>query len=274
MHEIALAPLARQDVAQLVADALHSEPERVAPLAQLVCDKTAGNPFFATQFLTALGDEGLLTFDHAHARWSWDLDGIRAKRYTDNVADLMFDRLARLPPQTQTRVAVARVPRPQRGGHDARARCLEPRSTTSTPSCGKPSVPNWWSVSEAAYRFLHDRVQEAVYALVPESERSHEHLRIGRLLVAHTPPEKREETIFEIVNQLNRGATLMTSPDEREQLSQLNLIAGKRAKASAAYAAALELISSRVPSCCRTMLGRGSPSSRSRWSSIALNASS
>ena len=94
--------------------------------------------------------------------------------------------------------------------------------------------------SRGSYRFLHDRVQEAAYALVPESQRGREHLRIGRLLVAHTPPEKREETIFEIVNQLNRGATLMTSPDEREQLSRLNLIAGKRAKASAAYAAALK----------------------------------
>ena len=95
-----------------------------------------------------------------------------------------------------------------------------------------------------SYRFLHDRVQEAAYALVPESERAREHLRIGRLLAAHTPPDKREETIFEIVNQLNRGATLMTSPDEREQLARLNLIAGKRAKASAAHAAALNYFAS------------------------------
>src|SRR4030095_12978492 len=95
-----------------------------------------------------------------------------------------------------------------------------------------------------SYRFLHDRVQEAAYALVPESERSREHLRIGRLLVAHTPPERCEETIFEIVNQLNRGGTLMTSPDERAQLSRLNLIAGKRAKASAAHAAALDYFTS------------------------------
>ena len=85
---------------------------------------------------------------------------------------------------------------------------------------GKPSVLNWWSVSEAPIVFLHDRVQEAAYPLVPESDRGREHLRIGRLILAHTPPEKREETIFEIVNQLNRGATLMTSPDEREQLSR------------------------------------------------------
>ena len=106
-----------------------------------------------------------------------------------------------------------------------------------------------------SYRFLHDRVQEAAYALVPESERSHEHLRIGRLLVAHTPPERREETIFEIVNQLNRGATLMTSPDEREQLSRLNLIAGKRAKASAAYAAALDYFASGARAAAGQCLG-------------------
>ena len=105
---------------------------------------------------------------------------------------------------------------------------------------------------------------------MPESERSREHLRIGRLLVAHTPPDRCEETIFEIVNQLNRGATLMTSPDEREQLSRLNLIAGKRAKASAARA--LDYFTGcRL---CRTMPGSDGPSSPSRWSSIALNASS
>jgi PAS domain S-box-containing protein len=243
VHEIALAPLSRQDVAQLIADALHSQPERVVTLARLVCDKTAGNPFFTTQFLTALEDEGLLTFDHAHSRWSWDLDRIRAKRYTDNVADLMFDRLARLPSHAQR-------------GLQSLA-CLGQSAEVTTlalvfgMSADRLHTDLWEAVRSelverlgSSYRFLHDRVQEAAYALVPESERSCEHLRIGRLLVAHTPPERREETIFEIVNQLNRGATLMTSPDEREQLSRLNLIAGKRAKASAAHAAALDYFTS------------------------------
>ena len=90
-----------------------------------------------------------------------------------------------------------------------------------------------------AYRFVHDRVQEAAYSLIPEASRAEAHLRIGRLLAAQTPPEKREEAIFEIVNQLNRGAALITSRDEREQLAELNLMAGKRAKASTAYASAL-----------------------------------
>src|SRR5271166_92290 len=93
-----------------------------------------------------------------------------------------------------------------------------------------------------AYRFVHDRVQEAAYSLIPEEQRAAAHLRIGRLLVARTRPEKREEAIFEIVNQLNRGAALMTSPQEREHLAELNLIAGKRAKAATAYASALNYL--------------------------------
>src|SRR5208283_5554594 len=92
---------------------------------------------------------------------------------------------------------------------------------------------------EGVYRFIHDRIQEAAYSLIPEELRAEAHLRIGRLLAAHTPAEKREGAIFEIVNQLNRGAVLITTPEEREQLAELNLIAGKRAKVSTAYASAL-----------------------------------
>src|SRR5258706_1880388 len=92
---------------------------------------------------------------------------------------------------------------------------------------------------KGAYRFAHDRVQQAAYSLIPEELRAEAHLRIGRRLAAHIPPEKREEAIFDIVSQLDRGASLITSRDEREQLAQLNLLAGKRAKASTAYASAL-----------------------------------
>src|SRR6202158_5396264 len=99
---------------------------------------------------------------------------------------------------------------------------------------------------EGSYKFIHDRVQEAAYSLIPERLRAEAHLRIGRLLAAHTPAEKREEAIFEIVNQLNRGAALITSRDEREQLAEFNLLAGRRAKASAAYASALTYLPARA----------------------------
>ncbi len=95
---------------------------------------------------------------------------------------------------------------------------------------------------ENVYRFVHDRVQEAAYSLIPADLRAAAHLRIGRLLAANTPLEKQEEAIFEIVNQLNRGAALITAREEREHLAELNLVAGKRAKASTAFASALSYL--------------------------------
>jgi predicted ATPase len=91
----------------------------------------------------------------------------------------------------------------------------------------------------SAYKFVHDRVQEAAYSSIPEHQRAAGHLAIGRRLVSHTPPEKREEMIFDIVGQLDRGSGLIVSADERNQLAELNLIAGKRAKASSAHHSAL-----------------------------------
>src|SRR5262249_20051414 len=97
LQDILLGPLAREDLASLIADSLHRDPACVAPLAQLIHDKTAGNPFFAIQFISALAEEALLTFDHDEGRWSWDLKRIHAKGYTDNVVELMVAKLSRLP---------------------------------------------------------------------------------------------------------------------------------------------------------------------------------
>src|SRR4029453_764869 len=101
VQDIVLAPLARDDVGRLIAEALYCDREWAASLAQLVHEKTAGNPFFAMQFLSALVEEGLLTFDHGAARWVWELPSIHAQGYTDNVVDLMVGKLSRLPGQTQ-----------------------------------------------------------------------------------------------------------------------------------------------------------------------------
>ena len=107
VHEIVLTPLAIEDLEQLLADSVHCEQERTRPLAQLIHEKTAGNPFFAIQFISALIEEGLLIFDHDTARWSWDLNRIRAKGYTDNVVDLLIDKLNRLPVETQEALQLA-----------------------------------------------------------------------------------------------------------------------------------------------------------------------
>ncbi|MBP0596214.1 AAA family ATPase, partial [Paraburkholderia sp. LEh10] len=238
INEITLAPLARAHIRQLIAEALHCEPARIAPLAQLVHDRTGGNPFFVIQFLHALAEEDLLTFDHDAGQWCWDPDRIHAKGYTDNDVNLMVGKLSRLPAEAlQALQQLACL------GNIAELPTLALVLGTSQEEVHGvlwPAVRHEFVERLAgAYRFVHDRIQEAAYSLIPPERRSEVHLQVGRLLAAHTPPEKQEEAIFDIVNHLNRGAALIASQDEREQLAELNLIAGQRAKASAAYASAL-----------------------------------
>jgi PAS domain S-box-containing protein len=251
--EIRLAPLARQHLGQLIADALRCEQERVAPLARLVHEKTGGNPFFAVQFISSLAAERMLGFDHDGMRWSWDLDRIHTKGYTDNVVDLMVEKLTRLPAETQEALQLMACL-----GNTAEITTLAIVLETAEEQV---HAALWASVRQelvermpGAYRFVHDRVHEAAYSLIREARREATHLRAGRLLLARTPPERREEAIFGIVNQLNRGAALITQQEEREQLAELNLLAGRRAKASTAYASALNYLvagAALLPEDCR-----------------------
>jgi PAS domain S-box-containing protein len=241
VHDIILAPLAGADLEMLMADSLHSELPGVVALAALVHEKTGGNPFFAVQFIQTLAEEGLLTFDRGARRWSWDINRIQAKGYTDNVVDLMVGKLNRLSLPTQRALQ--------------EMACLGNTADLTTLSIvydipeEQVHVSLWEAARlefvlrlESSYQFIHDRVQEAAYSLIPEELRAQSHLRIGRTLVAHFPVEKQEEAIFEIVNQFNRGASLVSAPDEREKLAKLNLIAAKRAKAATAYASALKYL--------------------------------
>jgi predicted ATPase/signal transduction histidine kinase/ActR/RegA family two-component response regulator len=238
VRDIALAPLSLDDVTQFVADTLHCAQASAEPLARLVHDKTLGNPFFAIQFLTALADEGLLTFEPDAAAWKWDLGRIRAKGYTDNVVDLMAGKLKRLSDTTQERLKQLA----------SLGNVAEIATLTLVHGLSEEEIHAalWEAVrmelivrQDGGYTFVHDRVQEAAYGLIPEGERPAIHLWIGRVLAGQTPSEKLEDSIFEIVNQLNRGAGLITSREERERVAGLNLIAGERAKTSTAYASAL-----------------------------------
>ncbi|BCG01587.1 signal transduction histidine kinase (plasmid) [Paraburkholderia sp. PGU19] len=238
IEEITLTPLASAHIEQLIAEALHTEQQHIEPLARLVHGKTAGNPFFVIQFLHALADENLLAFDHDARRWSWNFQRIHAKGYTDNIVELMIGKLARLPAETQHVLQYLA--------------CLgnvADITTLSTVAAMPPEQVHavlWEAIRqeligrhEDSYKFVHDRVHEAAYSMIPQASRADAHLRIGRLLASQTPPEQRVARIFEIAGQLNRATALITSRDEREQLAEFNLLAGLRAKGSTAYASAL-----------------------------------
>ena len=241
VEEIVLTPLGLDDVTRLVADAVHSAPEFSSPLAQLVHEKTSGNPFFTIQFLKALAEEGLLRFDRDADTWSWDLSGIRAKGYTDNVVSLMVGKLKRLSNATQ--IALQQLACLGNVVDFATLVLVYGRSEEEIHAAlWEAALTGLVLRLDSSYTFLHDRVQEAAYALIPESERAVAHLRIGRALASRTAPDQIEESIFEIVNQLDRGATLIDGRKERERVAEFNLIAGKRAKTSMAYAAALKYL--------------------------------
>ena len=215
VEAIRLAPLGQEHVGQLIADALRCTPQRAERLTQLVHEKTEGNPFFVIQFLYALAEEHLLAFDDDASRWTWDTERIRAKGYTDNVVDLMVGKLTRLPTETQRALQLLACL-----GTVAEITML---SIVLGVAAEQVQAVLWEAVRQelverldGSYRFIHDRVQEAAYSLIPQALRAADHLRIGRLLVAHTPPAQLEEAIFEIVSQLNRGATLIAEREERD----------------------------------------------------------
>jgi PAS domain S-box-containing protein len=238
VQEIVLKPLTHESVSQIVADSLHCDRDRAARLAELVHAKTGGNPFFVIEFLATLADGGLISFDHDTSRWLWDLSRIHAKGYTDNVVDLMIGRLRGLPSETRE---VLQLLACLGNGADIELLSMvgdEPDQKLRH-DLHEALRTDLLLYSEGSYRFLHDRVQEAVYSLIPQDRRTALHLQIGRRLAEKIPSEKRDAAIFEIVNQLNRGASLMASPIERDRLAEFNLLAGKRARGSAAYASAL-----------------------------------
>jgi PAS domain S-box-containing protein len=237
VQQIVLAPLMPCNVAQLVAESLHCDSATAEPLAQLVYEKTGGNPFFTIQFMRTLTEENLLTFDHGAARWRWDLPQIRAKGFTENIADLMAAKLSRLPDTTRDTLGLLACL-----GNIAEVTALTrvyggPEETVHAKLWGAVRAGLIFRV-KGAYAFAHDRVQEAAYALIPAGERAAAHLRIGRALASHASPEALEENIFDIVIHLNRGAALITTEVERERTIALNLIAGRRAMSSTAYASA------------------------------------
>jgi predicted ATPase/signal transduction histidine kinase len=237
VQEITLAPLSIADIHQLLIDSLQCEAPRVRPLADLLHEKTGGNPFFAIQFLTALTEEGYLVFDSNAESWNWELDRIRAKKFTDNVIELMTEKLGRLPECTQEVVQQLAC----LGNYSP----LKTLSIVRGDSSQELDAVLWDAIHaglisrlDGGYAFMHDRIQEAAYALIPGELRAQIHLRFGRLLIEKMSEDEIEANIFDIVNQFNTGRTLLSDQDEKDLVADLNLRAGKKAKAAAAYSSA------------------------------------
>lgn len=267
MQTITVKPLQPHHAIQLVAETLNESvtADRIQPLAELVFNKTQGNPFFLTQLLKTLYTENLLIYQVDRDRWQWDIQEIQAVGITDyTIVELIARNICKLPPETQAVLKLAACLGNQ-FNLDILAIVHEiSELMTATylwaalqaglvlPLSNTYKIPLVFEETESAllqtnevvvgYRFLHDRVQQAAYSLIPESEKQATHLKIGQLLLHNTTPEAQKENIFALVNQLNFGTELLTTQAEKDELAQLNLLAGQRSKAATAYEAAVNYL--------------------------------
>jgi PAS domain S-box-containing protein len=237
VEQLTLEDLSEETANALFADTLHQDRTETRSLTSLLYAKTGGNPFFLRQSLKKLADKKVLFYDMQHRNWHWDIDDLEAMELSDNVAILMLNRLQLLPLETQQALSLAACI-----GYHFSIQKLG--VITQEPAAGireklNPAQGQGFVIFIAGeYRFAHDRVQKAAYTLIAVEERPAQHLNIGRRFLSTTPKDKLKENIFEIVDQLNLGATCISSRDEGEALAELNLLAGKRAMAGIAYASA------------------------------------
>jgi diguanylate cyclase (GGDEF)-like protein/PAS domain S-box-containing protein len=283
INNIVLQPLHLVDVSQLIADTFQSNQETsllirhsvsTHSLAELVFNKTQGNPFFLSQLLKSLYQDKLLFFNFNQACWQWDIEKLLDIDITDNVVELMVSRIQKLLPATQNVLKL--------GACVGDKFTLEVLSIVNEKSLSETALDLWEALQVGlilplnqyykiplvielekfskksdgentslltvsnppaiAYKFLHDRVQQAAYSLIAKTERSQTHLRIGELLLEHTLEEELEQNIFEIVNQLNIGTHLLSLQKHKDELAALNLMAGQKAKRATAYDPALKYL--------------------------------
>ncbi|MFN6481720.1 MULTISPECIES: AAA family ATPase [unclassified Nostoc] len=262
INTIALAPLSQVQVNELVADTLKCSEDLAWNLSGLIYQKTQGNPFFATQFLKALHQDGLIQFDFELGCWQCDISQVTMQAVTDDVVAFMSLQLRKLPPSTQEIIKLAAC---IGNSFDlATLAIVAEKSQIETATClwkalqeglivpiddvykfyvGQEKIVDISTNQHTvAYKFIHDRVQQAAYFLIPDDQKQATHYEIGRLLLQNTPEAKLDANIFEVVNHLNTAIDLIRDNIEREGLAQLNLVAGRKAKASSAYKQALRYL--------------------------------
>ncbi|MBE9070100.1 AAA family ATPase, partial [Leptolyngbya cf. ectocarpi LEGE 11479] len=241
---LTLSPLVLPHICQLLADTLYQELSTVEPLAQLLLEKTDGNPFFVNEFLKTLEAEKLIRFDLSQRRWHWNLAQIQAQKITDNVVVLMTRKLQQLSSEVQQLLCIAACI-----GASFNIEMLalvaeqDPAAVRKTLESALQSGLLLASEQNQELMFLHDRVQQAAYDLLDSGEKSALHLRIGQHLQQQLAalPEK----LFEVVDHLNLGRSQLSS-EQYLEVVQLNLEAGQRAKQATAYQAAEQYLAAGV----------------------------
>jgi predicted ATPase/GAF domain-containing protein len=237
---LVLEPLRLPSVVGWLREALGRGEAHVTELAEAVVDKTGGNPFFVRAFVDALADADIVQFDARARSWRWDIAAVRACEVTDNVVDLLVDKIGRLPARARELVIAAAC----LGGEFDRATLalvteLPPDELDAGLFAACEAGLVLGHGGRDGLRFAHDRIQQAAYALIPDGERVATHQRCGRRLLAALPASARDARLFELLHHLNFGLDAAPRPEPAAELLELNAAAGRKARDRGAHAAAL-----------------------------------
>ncbi|MDA1101568.1 MAG: serine/threonine-protein kinase PknK [Proteobacteria bacterium] len=259
--DIELGPLNEADVGALINDMLRQTASETGDFVQLCHRKTRGNPFFLNQFLVSLNEDALLRFDQDTAAWHWQLSDIEERNYTDNVVDLVIERIRRLPRDAEEALKIAAcsgnrfdlftlarlLGKPSAEVAQAiwpllKENLLLPLTDSYRAAMEHGEDETAEAGANVTYHFLHDRVQQAAYSLLSDTERRRTHLSIGRSQQRGIDETSPREQWFNLLMHLNNAGALIETPDERRELAALNLAAGRRAKLVAAFEPAIEYL--------------------------------
>lgn len=233
-HNIEVVNLADADLKKMVDELLRTKQDDSGELAQLIYTKTKGNPFHIHRFLQTIYDEGFLFFDFEGKRWKWKKDDIGQMNVSGNVADLMKLTVSKLPDQTISALKVASC---IGNRFDLDRLSIAAKLAESTlQNVLQPALREGLIIASAShYKFAHDRIQQTVYSLIPDEEKKVYHLKIGKAFSEATVSDELSEHIFDLANHWNIGVDSSDGQEDKDYVARLNLIAGRKARASAAY---------------------------------------
>ncbi|MEK7990015.1 MAG: AAA family ATPase [Thiotrichaceae bacterium] len=245
INTIDLANLLSKNINNLLQDSLKCNAKQIQSLTDLIYQKTQGNAFFTHQFLHTLYFDNLFRFNFEQFKWQWDVEQIATQNITDNVVELMANKINKLPSNTSKALQLAACIGNQFElpilaiiyEHDL-TETLEVLTMALAQGLILPLDENYKhpeTASKAQFKFLHDRVQQAAYALIDDEQKQIVHLQIGRLLLVKTSESELEKRISDLVHQFNQSFELVTLKEEKARIAELNLIAAKKAGASTAF---------------------------------------
>ncbi|OHD65722.1 MAG: hypothetical protein A2176_13895 [Spirochaetes bacterium RBG_13_51_14] len=238
LHDLQLGPLTPSAVNELIADTLKSDTGACRELAELIYHKTGGNPFFLRQFLKRLHDDGILIYSSV-AGWHWDMNRIQRMRATENVIVLMSERISRMREESREILTIISI--------------LGARVTPEILSeiCGRSLEEIIISLNDAVqneliittpfgYALSHDRIHESIISITSVDDLKKLHYRIGNTLMKHASLEDLPEKVFSIIDHFNQCLDLISDPDEKWAIVQINILAAIKAKSSTAYLSAVK----------------------------------